>query len=121
MGKDGPQLVIANAANKSSPTTQLGDAGQGIGSRTTGGLQARANAGVEQISLPLIHQGHAALVEAMLLQKALIGLHQYIDDGVADADDIKALLSWAGHEGGGRSRLLSQAATSGGWQMALRR
>ena len=71
--------------------TELGDAGQGVGRRAAGGFQAGAAGRVELLGPGLIDQGHRALGELVGVEKAVIGLDEHIDDGVADRDNIERL------------------------------
>ena len=91
VAEDAPELVVAHAADEGGASSELGDAGERVGSGAAGGLEARAHARVEPLGLRLIHQGHRALAEAMVGEEGVIRLHQHVHDGVADADHIERL------------------------------
>ena len=91
VAKDPPQLIVAHPTNKARPAAQLGNPGQGVGSGATRGFKARSNAGVEALGLGFVHQGHGALGEFEVVDQVVVGLHQHVNDGVANADDVVAL------------------------------
>ena len=68
---------------------ELGDAHHRVGHRAAGGLQSWATGSIERFSLLLVNEGHAAFLKALLLEKCVIGLHEHIDDGVADPHHVK--------------------------------
>ena len=92
VSKDRAKLIIPHPADEGGPATKLGNAGQGVGRRSTGGFEARPTGGVEPLGLALINEGHGALGEGVIGEKAVVGLDQNINDGVADGHDIKALV-----------------------------
>ena len=90
MAENAAKLVVPNTADETSATSELGDAHHGVCDRATGGLEASATGLVESLSLLFIDQRHAPFLEAVFSDEIVVRLHQNIDDGVSDANDIKA-------------------------------
>ena len=73
------------------------DAGNGVGRRSARDFAAGAHLGIERIGfLGREHQLHRTLGDADLLDEAVFGLGEDVDDRVADRDDV---ISWAGQVG----------------------
>ena len=90
MAEDRSELVVADAADESGPPSQLSDPHHGVGNGATGGFESWTTRFVEGLRLLLIDQGHAAFLQAMGVQEAVVGLNQHVNDGVADSHHVKA-------------------------------
>ena len=89
MAEDRTELVIANAADEPGAAAQLSNAHHRVGHRATGGFQAWTAGLVKRFSLLLIDERHSPLGQPVLLQKAVLGLHQHINNGVANPHHIQ--------------------------------
>ena len=58
-----------------------------------GHLDALAHLRVDVLRLAGIDQHHRSLLQVVLLQKVVVGLREYVDNGVADSDDVELLLA----------------------------
>ncbi len=81
-------LVVPDLADIGRPRPQIGDADNGIGRRTAGHLDRRAHILVDRQRAGLVDQRHAAFCHAVTAKKALVGLHQYIENRVADPENV---------------------------------
>ena len=70
-------------------TAWFAQAGNGIGGRAAGDLDGRTHHLIQGLGPIGIDQGHGALDHPLFDQKVFIGIGQYIDDGVADTDDVE--------------------------------
>ena len=93
MAENAAELVITDAADETSASAELGDAHHGVGNRSTGGLEARSTGLVKSLSLLFIDQRHAPFLEAVFSDETFVRLHQNINDGVADANDIETAVA----------------------------
>ena len=98
VGKDAAKLVVAHPADEAGAAAQLRNTRQGVGGGAAGGFQAGANAGVEPLGLRFIHQGHGALGEFQVVELVVVGMHEHVNDGVADADNVEGF-GWGHQEG----------------------
>ena len=117
MAKNAPQLIVFNASDEAGSASQLGDSHHRVGDRSTGGLQPRATGCVQGFCLLFINERHAAFLQAVLRQKRVVGLNKHINDGIADADDIKTA-SFGESDVGGHDQ---SACRSEVWRSAVKR
>jgi hypothetical protein len=81
-------LVIPHLADIGGAGAETRDANNGVGCRSARYLGRRSHVAIDRGRAVLIDQRHAALGHAMTAQKPLIGLHQHIEDGIADPEYV---------------------------------
>jgi hypothetical protein len=93
MAENAAELVIPDAADETGASAELRDAHHRVGDRSTGGLEARSTGLVESFGLLFIDQRHAPFLEAVFSDETVVRLHQNVNDGVADANDIETAVA----------------------------
>ena len=81
-------LVVLDLANVGRAGAETGHPDNGVGRRSAGHFHRRAHILVDRCGAGLVDQRHAALDHAVPAKKALIGLHQYIENRVADPENV---------------------------------
>ena len=88
MGVEAADLVVANLADIGGARAEIGDADDGVGSGAPGHFGGRAHIGVDRRGARLVDQRHAALGHAMAAEKGLVGLHQHVENRIADPENV---------------------------------
>ena len=108
MGENRAKLVVLDLADIGRLATQMGNARNRVGRRSTADFLGGADPAVKINRALHVDQLHDAFADARLGQKCIIGAGQHIDHGVADSDNLKLFhrfLSSNGH----RSRIRQAA------------
>ena len=71
MGKNSPQLIIANLTNIATPSAQMGKACNGIGSRATRHFSCGADLAIKRNRAIHINQLHHTFLHLNLVQKRI--------------------------------------------------
>ena len=88
VGVERADLVVLDLADKGGARAETGDADNGVGARAAGHFGRRAHVLVDRGGAGLVDQGHAALGHAVTGQKALVGLHQHVENRIADPENV---------------------------------
>ena len=104
MAKHLAQLVVLDLADVGGPGAERGERRHGVGAGAPRHLDRRAHALVERDHPRLVDQGHGAFGEIQAIQRAVLGLGDDVDDGVAKTEDVVR---------GGRRCIHRQNSTAG--------
>ena len=81
-------LVVLDLADEGGARAEAGEADDGVGAGAAAHLGRRAHVAVDRRRPRLVDQRHAALGHAVADQKALVGLHQHVENRVADPENV---------------------------------
>ena len=81
-------LVVLDLADEGGAGAEAGEADDGVGAGAAAHLGRRAHVAVDRRRPRLVDQRHAALGHAVADQKALVGLHQHVENRVADPENV---------------------------------
>ena len=112
MGEDRAELVVLDLAHIGRARPERREPGDGIGRRAARDLARRPHAAVELDRARGVDQLHDALLDAVLVEEALLDRGDDIDDRIADADDLDGLAQIVFSSKSQRSRI-RQAAQAG--------
>ena len=88
MGIKTADLIVLHLADIGGARTESGDTDDGVGGRAAGHFGRRTHVGIDRCGARLVDQRHAALGHAVRGEKALIGLHQNVENRIADPEHI---------------------------------
>ena len=88
VGVEGADLVGLDLADEGGAGAETGDADDGVGAGAAAHLGRRAHILVDRGGAGLVDQRHAALGHAVAGEKALIGLHQHVENRIADPENV---------------------------------
>ena len=88
VGIEPADLVVPDLADIGGARAEIGDADNGVGRRAPGHFGGRAHVAVDRRGARLVDQRHAALGHAVAAEKALIGLHQHVENRIADPEHV---------------------------------
>ena len=88
MGVEPADLVVPDLADIGGARAEIGDADDGVGRRAAGHFGRRPHVAVDRSGARLVDQRHAALGHAVAGQKALVGLHQHVENRIADPENV---------------------------------
>ncbi len=88
VGIETADLVVADLADIGGAGAEIGDADDGVGGGAAGHFGGRAHVVVDCQRAGLIDQRHAALGHAVGGEKLLVGLHQHVENRIADPENI---------------------------------
>ena len=88
VGVEAADLVVLDLADKGGAGAETGDADDGVGAGAAGHLGRRAHVAVDRGGAGLVDQRHAALGHAVADEKALVGLHQHVENRIADPENV---------------------------------
>ena len=88
VGVEAADLVVLDLADIGGAGAEAGDADDGVGGRAAGHLGRRAHVAVDRGRAGLVDQRHAALGHAVASEKALVGLHQHVENRIADPENV---------------------------------
>jgi len=91
-----PEEIVAHLADIGAVAAQRGEPGHRVARRPARGLDCRSHHRVERLGPGRVDQGHRPFDERFPVEKPVIGVGDHIDDGIADADDIMAVLRHLG-------------------------
>ena len=92
MAIDVAELVVRDLADEAGASAEHRDAGGGVAGGAAADLAARPHPAVEPGRLLGVDQAHRALVQALPGEEIVVGGGDHVDDGVADAQDVEALV-----------------------------
>ena len=81
-------LVVLDLADIGRARAEIGDADNGVGRRAAGHFGRRPHVGVDRGRARLVDQRHAALGHAVAGEKTLVGLHQHVENRIADPENV---------------------------------
>ncbi len=81
-------LVILDFADIDGARAKAGDADDGIRRRATGHLHRRSHRVVNRQRPGFVDQRHAAFGHSLALEKLIVGLHQNIENRIADSENV---------------------------------
>ena len=88
MGVEPADLVVLDLADIGGARAEIGDADDGVGGRAAGHFGGRAHVAVNRGGARLVDQRHAALGHAVADEKGLVGLHQHVENRIADPEHV---------------------------------
>ena len=88
VGIEPADLVVLDLADIGGARAEIGDADDGVGRRTAGHFRGRAHVLVDRGGARLVDQRHAALGHAVAAEKGFIGLHQDVENRIADPENV---------------------------------
>ena len=89
MSECGPERIVLDATDEGRAGTEARHPHDGIGRGASGDLHRRPHGVVDAPSPRLVNQLHGALVHLLLAEEIIVGVRDHVDDGIADAEDIK--------------------------------
>ncbi len=98
MAKDPAEIIPGDLADERDPAAERRRAGDRIRATAAGHLDRWPHARVQRVGLLLVDEHHRSHVQALILDKAGIGLGDDVHDRVANPDDVEA----RGGRGGSR-------------------
>jgi hypothetical protein len=84
------QRIIGHLADEGRAGAEGRQTGDRVGRRSARDLDRRSHCRIEPFGLGLVDKAHRALDKPLADQEIVLGTGQDIDNGVADADDIKS-------------------------------
>ena len=91
------ELVVLDLAHVGRLGAERGERRHGVGARAPGHLDRRPHAIVELDHARPLDQVHGALDQTEALERALVGLGDDVDDGVAETEDVIGVGRQVGH------------------------
>ena len=88
MGVEPADLIVLDLADIGRAGAKIGNPDNGVRGRATGHLGRRTHVAVDRCGARLVDQGHAALGHAVAAKKLLVGLHQHVENRVADRQNV---------------------------------
>ena len=88
VGVEAADLVVLDLADEGGAGAEAGEADDGVGAGAAAHLGRRAHVPVDRGGAGLVDQRHAALGHAVAGEKALIGLHQHVENRIADPENV---------------------------------
>ena len=88
VGIEPADLVVLDLADIGGAGAEAGDADDGVGGRAAGHFGGRAHVLVDRGGARLVDQRHAALGHAVAGEKTLVGLHQHVENRIADPENV---------------------------------
>ena len=88
VGVETADLVVLDLADEGRAGAETGDADDGVGAGAAAHLGRRAHVLVDRGRAGLVDQRHAALGHAVAGEKTLVGLHQHVENRIADPENV---------------------------------
>ena len=88
VGVEAADLVGLDLADEGGAGAETGDADDGVGAGAAAHFGRRAHILVDGRGAGLVDQRHAALGHAVAGEKTLIGLHQHVENRIADPENV---------------------------------
>ena len=88
VGIEPADLVVPDLADIGGACAEIGDADDGVGRRAAGHFGRRAHVAVDRRGARLVDQRHAALGHAVAAEEGLVGLHQHVENRIADPENV---------------------------------
>ena len=88
VGVEAADLVVLDLADEGGAGAETGDADDGVGAGAAAHLGRRAHVLVDRGGAGLVDQRHAALGHAVAGEKTLVGLHQHVENRIADPENV---------------------------------
>ena len=88
MAVEPADLVVLDLADKGGARAEAGDADDGVRRRAAGHLHGRPHVAIDRKRPRLVDQRHAALGHAVALKKTVVGLHQHVENRIADPEHV---------------------------------
>ena len=88
MSKYFAQLIVGDLRNQCTLTAQSRCPGERVGPRTATDFPCWSHIAIKRLRPIRIDQGHAALDQLLLVEKFVAGLGDYINNRIADGDNI---------------------------------
>ena len=88
VGIEGADLVGLDLADEGGAGAEAGDADDGVGAGAAAHFGRRPHILVDGGRAGLVDQRHAALGHAVAGEKALVGLHQHVENRIADPENV---------------------------------
>ena len=88
VGVEAADLVVLDLADEGGAGAETGKADDGVGAGAAAHLGRRAHVLVDRGGAGLVDQRHAALGHAVAGEKTLVGLHQHVENRIADPENV---------------------------------
>jgi hypothetical protein len=95
VGEEAARLVVLHLADEACLDPERGHARRRVGRRAAGHDDGRAHIPVKLLGARLVDELHGALVHLLGLEEGFVRMGEHVDNGVAEGENVDAIL---GHE-----------------------